>query len=183
MDDQEGTKATDLLWIVPFVVAGAIVAFWVYQGISMERGSTARVASAQQEELRRVEEEKSRKAEEEKRQRVMQIEEGKMLYEAATEMIKAQLKSPSTAVFSEVEHDVWWRDADVKELLAADVFARDYNIYSKLKQKHQDGLLLWFRGKVDAQNTFGATVRSKWFCALFYSAKDKVIEHISSNIN
>lgn len=135
-------------------------------------------------ELKRQEEDESRK-------RVVQESADKKIKDAAhtlfpkaKETIKSALKSPSSASFEDATYAVYKTDEDAKYVLVAELDDQhgEYTQYSQFKKDYPDGVILWFSGKVNAQNSFGAMLQTSWFCVYFYSPSQDDVKFLKYNI-
>ena len=141
----------------------------------------------QQEKARRLlEEEKKRQAQrdiqiaeelrkKQKEQALLKVEKNiELLKQKAIAQIKLKLKSPSTASFENITHTIYADIASVKDIYDSIPYDpyRSYERYCKLKEHYSDGVLCWFSGDVNAQNSYGAMMQNNWFCSIFYSASE-----------
>lgn len=107
-----------------------------------------------------------------------------ILAQIAKDAIKATLKAPSTALFENTEYLILKKDSDIKSVLVAELddIHGQYTRYSQLKQKYPDGVLLRYSGDVDAQNSYGAQVRSRWYVTFFYSPSQDFYNSINGDV-
>ena len=106
------------------------------------------------------------------------------LFPKTKEIIKSALKSPSTASFEDPTYAVYKSDEDIRNVLVAewDNQYGDYTSFCQFKKQYPDAVILWFSGKVNAQNSFGAMLQTKWFCIYFYSPSQDQVEFLKYNI-
>jgi hypothetical protein len=107
-----------------------------------------------------------------------------VLEQKAKGIIKSQLKSPATASFQNVKYSIFSEDSNIRTVLVAELddIHGQYSTYRKLKRKYPDGVLYWFSGEVNAQNSFGALIQSHWHCVIFFSPKEGSSIYFDSHI-
>ena len=147
-----------------------------------EKGRQAKEKRRITARKRQLAEDRLRKQEKQAISKVKGVAE--ILAQKAKEAIKSALKAPSTASFENTTYLTYKKDSDVKEVLIAELdnIHGQYTHYCQLKQKYPDGMLLWFRGKVNSHNSYGAMIQSGWYYVFFYSPSQDYYVSITGDV-